>query len=441
MPDPIETPHRDTPSQAAQAAEATARLTDKNAPFPGERAEALDVSGGDAPAPLRTPDQQTPPQERPPPPARSRADEMRNEITKRFREGRQTITAEQTDQLSDFIQNPVPPEMVEATQEQPEPPAAPAPIAEKQMVRIKVRGEERDVSLEEALAMAQKSYAAEDYLDEAKSRLKSVEQLEVDMRNRAQRVAPADTHPVGQNGQHPDGSNAQPGQDSTAATPQHPETMQSFLDAVRYGEDPEEAERLLNERIATTADRLVQQRLIDQRLADEGARAGKVLKDFIEKHPELAKDKKARAVIEVTTLELQEEDLKAIGLDPNKLRPDGQPSTPGDIATAHRYYRAMGMQVRSPEQLLGKAIEEATAWRGVKGEPKPADNTPSPAQPTRVEVSVERQERRQSVQPQPSRTQTPAPVPPPAAPRDRSAIIEQMKAQRAHMRGTVLGAS
>jgi len=141
---------------------------------------------------------------------------------------------------------------------------------------------------------------------------------------------------------------------------------------------------------------------------------------------------------------LQAEDLRDLGLDPNNLRTDGQPTTRGDVAAAHRWYRAQGMKVRGPDKLLETAVDHFTKKFGPSKEPPPDNNPPAtpnnPAAP-RLEVSVDRTARRQAVPQQPSRTAQPAPSAQqqPQQSRDRSAVVADMQRRNAQRRGTTFG--
>jgi len=219
--------------------------------------------------------------------------------------------------------------------------------------------------------------------------------------------------------------------------PQHQGETKTLSEVLQYG-DPEEAEAALQNTIERRADAIVQRKLYEERIKDEGARAAKVLGDFTAANPDLAADPQANAAIQSNLFELQVEDLKAIGIDPARIRADGQPPTPGDIALAHQHFRATGMKVRSPEQMLETAKDKFLSWKGVKKEPV-ADPTPRAA--PRIDVTVDRTARRQAIPQQPSRANTPRPSAPAAAqqPRDRSSIVADMKAARARTRGVVLG--
>jgi hypothetical protein len=440
----VVTPHQDNTRQAAQAVEGGARETSKAIP-PGETAAALgdtfvdaDPSTRTAPAPQSTDD--TPPPV--PPPVRGKYDEKRAEIRARFREHRGEQNDDNTDQISDFVQEGMPPDFVQAepqdgdtvTEPAPEPQDGEPPVLPK-TIRLKVHGKEIDLPLDEVVKNAQIALASDNILDKAKSKLGEIDQLYEQVRSRAQQSSPGgqQANPNGQQTEQPTEPLVDPNQDDG----------KKFVEAIQFG-DPEEAQRLFNEevtrRVNQTASKTVAEQLLNQRMRDEGARAMKVLNDFTEKHSDVANDPRARAVIEQETLRLQAEDLVKIGLDPAKIRPDGQPATAGDIANAHKFYRAEGFAVRSPADLLETAFTEYQTWRGVKKQPdQDSQQQPIKAAP-RVAVSVERQERRQQVQPQPSRTGTPRQIQPAPPPRDRSQIVNDMKASRALKRGSTLGA-
>lgn len=434
-----------TPTHEAQDSEASARESSGKAIPPGETVLALEGTGDGSPQdpvgakpipsdPKAAPEPRTPP-------AKSFHDNMRDEINARFREDRaKQAETDKEDDIDEFNRAGLPQDF--GLEPEPGPEPAPEPIepiiAAKpapQMVKIKVRGEEKEVPIEDLIAQAQKSYAAEDYLDEAKARLKSAADFETEIRARAERTAQPGVHPAGKDP-------AQTGVDPAAkADPQHPEDGKKLVEAFQFG-DPEEASRLLNEEIdrrsTIKVDATVKEQLLQQRLRDEATRAAATVKQFAEKHPDIAGDEAARAVIEVNTLRIQTEDLRKLGLDPARIRSDGFAATPADIAQAHRYYRAEGFAVTSAAEMLESALSKYQEWRGVKT-PEPTAAAPPLQAAPRIEVSVQRQERRATVSQQPSRTSTPRQVDQPTPARDRSDIVQAMQKRQATLRGTNLG--
>ena len=108
--------------------------------------------------------------------------------------------------------------------------------------------------------------------------------------------------------------------------------------------------------------------------------------------------------------------------------------------SAHKYYRANGHAVRPPDVLLNEAARAVGEWRGIKAPATPADPALPDPQRGAPRIVDNRDARREAVQQQPSRSAVPRqPQQTAAAPRDRSAIVEQMKANRAGKRGQVLG--
>ena len=354
--------------KAAQEAEAVARVQSGAVP-PGETADALDVPGDVALAPAEPIARAEPEAKEPPtPPTRSKFDDKRAEITARFRESRGQEPAETEEKIDDYIRAGLPPlepepEAEETSAENSAENSAEtgaeqaASVTEETTPRkfkLKVNGQELELSEEELIANAQKSLATDNILDKAKSKLADIDRLEQQIRQRA-------TQPANQDGHHADPQRAAPELSPDLPDPQNQSVEDNLIETIQFG-DPAEARQKLRNTIAAESSQVVKQELLAQRLRDEGARTAKLLKDFGEQHADIASDPNARAVIEVTTLQLQTEDLIALGLDPNQIRPDKQPPQPGDIAAAHRYYRAMGMSVRSPQVMLEEAVDKYQTW-------------------------------------------------------------------------------
>jgi hypothetical protein len=444
------------PSKEAQVAESEARA--KAGIIPNETNAALDVAEHSAPqdpgeggAPAPQPDAL-------PNNAKvgSRGDDMRSQIQARFRTERTTAAAEEKDEITDFTRSGGMPEdfrqFDQATgadepQPQPEPepapaapaePAAPAQTTAPEMVEIIVRGEKKLVPMDELKAKAQIAFAADNYLEEARSRLDSVKTLENEIR--AQRPAPSSVHPAAPNGTQA----AEPSpSDPASTTPEDP--YQKTVEAIQFG-DPAEAKSLLQNTIARETEAATQRFAAQARIENDRIAAQRTLAEFSEKHPEIANDRKARAVIEEDVLEQQAADLTALKVDLSKIRQDGRPATPADIANYHQILRSQGHAVRSPGQLLEAAHDNYLKWKGET--PKPAvDPTPQPA-PTpqnqrpanapRVSITVDRAARQAAPQPQPPAPR-PAPQPQRQAPTDRSSVVQAMRERNAQRRGRTLG--
>jgi hypothetical protein len=451
-----------TPTREDQIAEGQNReLVTKQAksapPTQYERDAAMDVvddtARGDLPAPR---EQQHPADngdDRQPPLQTPRVDNKRDAIVARFREGRTEDDADR-DEISDFarsglpqdFQHPVPdiapqdaPLAAEADA-QPQVPAQEAEPVPAPKVRLKVRGQDIDITQEELIAAAQKGLAGDDYLREARTKLDEVDSLLRDTRNRATHPAQHGTHPAVHDGVQ----NGEP-QPAPQVDPQQPEDdpLQKAIEAIQYG-DPADARQLLGDTIQQAAASAAQSTLQAERAKDEVARSRKVLQEFATQHPELAQDPRARAAMEATVYELQIEDLKQLGIDPAKLPTRTGLVTPSDIAQAHLWYRTQGYRVRSPADLLEKAHKDFQEWRGGAkpniGEDPPAVDPHTQPLPPRVEVRVDREQRRQAIPAQPSRSAAPprqGNVPPAAQTRDRSTIVSDMRAKRGLPRGQI----
>lgn len=435
------------PDKTAQEAEAKQRA--EAGIDPALNAGAIDViddvAGADDAAPRARADAPAP-EPRPAPTVRNANDDKRNAIIDRFKAGRTTANAENTDDISDFTRSGMPPEFAEPVEELIEEEAAPAAAAPAPAAptkhKLKVRGVETELTLEEVIAQAQIALAGDDYLGEAKGKLKEVEDLIRE--TKAQRGAAPEQH-------QPRQTPAQNDEQVTteAADPQHPgeDRIAKLLETIQFG-DPEEARTLLRDTIAEEATKaasgVVDARLQQDRLKDEGARTQKALTDFLADNAEIANDRKARAVIEQNMFEQQVEDIKALGIDPATIPTGhGGPPNAGDIAEAHRWYRSEGFTVKSPKDMLVTAVADYKAWKGGGPAPTPTP-TPAAADPTRaapaVAITVDRAARRATAPQAPSRSavQQRAPAPPPAPARDRAAIVRSMVEKRNAPRGRVL---
>jgi hypothetical protein len=364
----------------------------------------------------------------------------RNEILARFREERERSAEEDREDISEFARSGMPPEFDQEPepQEQGEPQDAAPPETETQpesaprMVKVKIRGVEKEITYDEAIAEAQKSLAGESYVDEGRSKIKELDDLI--RQARTQISAPRESQPPTPGGQ----PSTQP-TDQPTGDPQQPEDLiGKLIETMQFG-DPNEARPMMENVISTMAKQIVQREMVEQRLKTEGARSNKVLKDFVEKHADLANDPKSEAVIQRTLYDMQLEDLKAINVDLTKIpTPSGQ-LTPADVAVAHRYYRSEGYGVREPKEMLERAVEEFLEWKGVKPETPASDKPAAP----RVEVSVDRTARRAAIPQQPSRSATPSrPTQVPASAdigERRASAVQMMMAKRGLPRGRVLG--
>ena len=432
------------PSKAEQVAEAQGRA--EGGVQPGENAAVETINSdapvADAPAAPNAAAADAAPAAAPLPPVKGQYDDKRSDIVSRFRESRVAEAEAERDDISDFARSGMPPEFsAEPAADAPAPADAETPIPEEipaapHKYKVTVRGKELELTQEELIANAQIALASDGYLDEAKKRLQSVAQLEEQVRNNAQRAGQNGAHQPAQNGAQPTGQPA-----PAADVPPHQENdVDQMIQAIQFG-DPADArtrfQHTLATEVAKATAQAVPQALQAQRFKDEGARSMKVLADFKEKHADLASDPMAEAAIERKVLDLQVEDLRAIGIDPKLIQtPGGRDVTPGDIAMAHRYYRVEGFGVRKPEELLQKATDDFVAWRGTKPTPTPPADPAKPGQ-AKVDVTVDRSVRRAAIPQQPSRTVAPRQDQraQPAQPRDRSSVVLAEQNRRNLARG------
>lgn len=447
MPPVVNTPHTPTPRQQQQEAEGDARAAAGADPQLAGATEVIDdgTPGADPAAQPRAPAAAPDGTQRPAPSVRSEYDTKRADIVARFRTSRTTEAEEARDEITDFARSGMPPEFeppAPVAVEEPEPadqaPAA-APAA-PQTVRVKVRGVETDLPLDEVIAKAQIALAADNYLDEAKGKLNEVNTLLRETRDKGPRAAQPDQHQARPNSAQTTETQS-PAADGAPADPNTTDDpLTKLIETLQFG-DPIEARALLQNTIAAEATKAVSTQLQADRLRDEGARSSKVLADFLGQHADIAADPMARAAVEYKVYELQVADLKALGVDPAQIQTaTGAPPTPADIAMAHRWYRANGFAVKSPKDMLETATSDFLAWKGVKTPtPEPTADPATRAAP-RVDITVDRTARRQAIPQQPSRTAMPqqggnTPAAPQA--RDRSDIVASMAATRGKPRGKV----
>lgn len=364
----------------------------------------------------------------------------RDEIAKSFREHRNQQVDDDADEINRFTRSGMPPELLaledavlEPTEEEPvenledDPLVEPTEEEPPQKRKLIIRGKELEVTEEELIALAQKAAAADDYLDEAKRKLKEVDELMKPLK-------------AGREGQ----TQTQTGQNNTQQTGQVDQTQtedahsvdpfRKLVEAIQFG-DLEDAAKQFQTVVSTRTSqedtrKIAAEQLEQERMRNEAIRSQKILKDFEGQHPDLAKDENALAVMRARLIQLQRDDLKGLGLDEAQI-----PQAGDEIANWHMWYRQKGHSVRDVDVLLKTARDDFMSWKGVKEQP--AD--PAKAAP-RVEVTVDRQQRRAAIQQQPSRTVAPKPdaITQPTPQRDRSSIVQDMINERGRPRQKVI---
>jgi hypothetical protein len=365
------------PNKAEQIAESAARLA--AGVDPAEHIAAMDVVE-DGP---RGDPQGGPPvvqggdksQQRPPAPSKSRFDQRRDDIVARFRTGRTEEASAERDDVSAFTRSGLPPDFEqfrdgEATdaeqvaadtgrQDEQEPEPEQAAPALPPRVKLKVHGEEKEYALEDVIAQAQIALASDNILEKAKSRLKEVDDL---VRDTRARVARPD-----QPGHHAEQNRTQPAEAAAPSadedgTQTSDDPLNRLIETLQFG-DPSEARPLFEQTIRQEAKKIVGQELEVRDLKNEGAKSAKVLKDFKDSHPDLAKDPYAQAVMQTRIFEMQVEDLKAIGVEPEMIQTPSGTVTAGDISQAHAWYRSKGYTLRTPSTMLETARDDYFKWR------------------------------------------------------------------------------
>lgn len=385
----------------------------------------------------------------------------RNEIISRFKTARTQRPAEQPDDIDAMTRSGVPPDFEQFRQADDDEPAnaaadrstaiangqdddlSPEP---KQKVRLRVNHKDIDLDLDEVIAEAQKSLAAGNILDTAKSKLREVDDLIAQTRDRVARPDPAGHHTGQDRSQRADDGSSEPADNSQSHTSD--DDLTQLVETIAFGDSKDAVPMLrdtIDQRVDKAVDRKVTVRLQQGRMDDEAARTNAVLKEFNDKHPELSKNRAAHAVMKEYVLTAQVEDLAAIGVTPQSLAQSlGRNLTPDDVANAHQFYRAEGYKLTRPEQMLEAAHEnmlEFTGRKGGKREPSPPAGDNNGRVPPRIAVTVDRDQRRQNISPAPNRTSPPQQqqrqVQPQRQDSMKSAFM-RMKNQRDAVRGRVV---
>lgn len=287
---------------------------------------------------------------------------------------------------------------------------APAPQQQAAKRKLTVRGQTVEMTDDEILAAAQKTLAADSYLDEARELL-----------NEARGIKKAR---AASDGQHPDRQEDAPlDPDAPETDAQHPEpSFKGVIEKIQYG-DPEEAaaelERLVDTRTTKRVDEDQATRLFNQDLS----RSQKALKAFTDANPDLANDEIAAIAIERGMYRLYREDIIKLGLPEDKI-----PSDPKTLANWHRFYRVHGHEVRNTSDLLETSKKQFLKYIGKTQEP--AQQRQPRKESPRVQINVDRDTRRAAIPNQPTRTVTPQRQAQPTVPATRSDVVANMRRAR-----------
>ncbi|MGP0093119.1 MAG: hypothetical protein ACLPKB_24740 [Xanthobacteraceae bacterium] len=426
--------------KARQEAEARARDPGTRGDFrPADEAPAdpaADLSAPEAGEELSRREPEAPdgaPAPQPHKPAPGPFDLKRAEMAARFRSHRSETDQEAAGdavQITALTHAGLPLELVQerVTALEPIPEAASEPVpqqqpalpAESRRVTLLVRGQEQEFTEEEVRALAQKAAAGGDYLADARKTFDSAKALADEIQ--ATRSAVAGTQAQQTNGDQP-----------TAA--EHPgDPYREVLEAIQF-EDPAVAAGKLRQLIKAEASQQSEESLERTRLADENARSQKILRDFMDRHPDLANDPMASAAIEREIHRLQAADLAALGVPLEQLPDRGI----GGLEDAHLWYRTKGFRVHSAQDLLTTARDNFLKWKAA-GKPERKDpGNESAGRGQQIVVAVDRQERRAAIPQQPARSAAPRPQPEGQGNGpDRTAVVQAMMRQRAKPRGKVI---
>ena len=268
--------------------------------------------------------------------------------------------------------------------------AEPQPeVRQPRMITQTIRGKQITLSEDEWLERARKVEAADSYLEESRVLLETAKDI------RAERAGQTDRPNDGQTGAQDDGRT----QDAPVAhRPNGELDLKSVIEKIQFG-DPEEAAQELGRVITTVASQQADQGQINRLIANDLAKSQADLKAFRAANPELDQDKIASVVIENLIYDIYRDEIKALGMDESQI-----PANPKDLADWHRFYRVNGHNVSKTSDILTKAKDKFTAYRGGSPQQKPA---PKPKGEARIAVNVDRTERRMAIPLQPTRAVVP----------------------------------
>lgn len=271
--------------------------------------------------------------------------------------------------------------------------AAPQPqepeVRQPRMITQTIRGKQVTLSEDEWLERARKVEAGDSYLEEARVMLETAKEI------RQERAGQTDRPHDGQTGAQDDGRTQD---EQVAHRPNGELDLKSVIEKIQFG-DPEEAAQELGKVIKTVASQQADQGQVNRLIANDLARSQADLKAFRIANPELDQDKIASVVIENLIYDIYRDEIKALGMDESQI-----PTNPKDLADWHRFYRVNGHSVSKTSDILNKAKDKFTAYRGGSPQPKPA---PTPKGQARIAVNVDRTERRMAIPLQPTRAVVP----------------------------------
>ena len=379
----------------------------------------LDTGTGDDNEPQRREPEE---QERTAPIRMSPQDEMREKIAGRFkREGSVPFDGDMT--RAENLYGSVAREELEPDPDAREPgvPEVDQRQAEpERKFKIKVRGQEIELTESQLLERASKVEAADSYLAESRDLLEQAKGIRTEQAERAGRDD--QRHPVDRQSSTQDD---EPNRDDNSAARHPGQDLEKLVEEIQFG-DPKEAAAKLGDAIALAADGAADKRQLTRLMNNDLTLSQKALKNFETQNPDIAKDPNAAVVMEKNIYDIFREDIVKLGVvDADKI-----PTDKKTLADWHRFYRVHGQPVSAIPALLEEAKTRTNAWRG------PATtNGKQPAQQRkdapRIEVNVERTARRESIPNQPTRAVAPRQNPAQQqAPAKGSDVVKEMRRAR-----------
>jgi hypothetical protein len=387
-------------------------------------------------------------------------DEGRERAARRYREIRDEARkadaepAAEADTATDDGGDAAPEPAPEATDKATEAEPAKGPeVAAPSKHKIKVRGEEIELGLDEIIRRAQLATASEDTLEESKRRLQEATALLNEAK--ALRSQPPENQP----GADKPASKQQPDPSQVTDQPEHqpgkakdPEKLKSVVERIQVGDQDDAAQALLEFRDEIIADisngKAVDpadlDKRVDARIAQRSAEMQTkaemdgAVEQFTQRYKDVASNKHlASAGFSILKDEIIA-DLKLAGLSEQDYAPIRNDVTA--LAKAQRMLRNNGSKLRTFEELLEKTGTTMVAEFGLKppaatdaksvsqSQPKPTERAPvQTPDPALVQQRVEA--KRATVQ-QPRTAGVRGTVQQAPRPRTALEIVQDMKRQR-----------
>lgn len=312
--------------------------------------------------------------------------------------------------------------------------------------KVKIDGNEQELTTEELIAIVQKHGAADNRLEEAKTASAEAKRAAAELRERLAALdSGAQTStPENQRNGAPGAQDADPSQPSTQGSENQRtnrvdrDKLKAIVERIQVGDTDEgvEAADELIELVSgnrpdldpSAVREIVQQHLSEQRSQEEITGA---LRTFKDNYPEVAADPiLTQAGMTVLGQELIS-DMRAVGISDQDIAPIR--NNPEALVQAHRQLRGAGHKVRSYGELLdgvGKTMVEKFHLRTSS----PTSSQPGTKQPTPARApsttAQDRQDRKRSMPQQPRSTGMRDTPPPAAKPKTAQDIIREARKAR-----------